>query len=328
MADFSAVIIGCGRIGTFFDDPDSDCHFTHAKGYYLSKNVELKGVYDIDADCAKKAGRLWKTETFANIAAMLDSVKPDLISICVPDEYHYEYLKQVAEFEPRAVIAEKPLTVKYEDSLEIYQLYLKKGIACNVNYARRFDPYLQNLRKEYKKGKLGKLINGYAIYGKGLLHNGSHVIDLIHWFFGETNDYRVLNNRIDNRADDPTVDVWLKTAEAESFHLLSADESKYTVFEIVLFFEKLKVELLRGGIVAFETVPSADDLFPGYRDLVERREKKTFLDKTSKYLIRNTVDSLVGKSKLICPVKDVLATQKICVDILKSVEGENGKIGH
>jgi predicted dehydrogenase len=328
MTDFSAVIIGCGRIGTFFDDPGSDCHFTHAKGYYLSKNVELKGVYDIDFHRAQKAGRLWKTETFTDIEAMIKTVKPDLISICVPDEYHYDYLKQVAEFGPRAVIAEKPLTIKYEDSLEIYELYLKKGIACNVNYARRFDSYLQNLRKDYKEGKLGKLINGYAIYGKGMLHNGSHVIDLIHWFFGGTKKYRILNRRIDYSEDDPSVDVWLQTEEAESFHLLSADESKYTIFEIVFFFEKLKVELLRGGLIAFETAPCEDDLFTGYTDLIERREKKTFFDKTSKYLIQNAVDSLLGKKKLICPIKDVLATQKVCFDIVKSVEGKNGKTRH
>ena len=123
MADFSSVIIGCGRIGTFFDNPDSEYHFTHAKGYYLSENVELKGVFDINADSVKKAARLWKTESFTDLESMLSTIKPDIISICVQDEYHYEYLKQVAKFHPRAVITEKPLTVKYEDSLEIYELY-------------------------------------------------------------------------------------------------------------------------------------------------------------------------------------------------------------
>jgi predicted dehydrogenase len=324
MADFSSVIIGCGRIGTFFDNPDSEYHFTHAKGYYLSDNVELKGVYDINADSAKKAARLWKTESFTDLESMLSTVKPEIVSICVPDEYHYEYLKYVAEFIPRAVIAEKPLTMKYEHSIEIYELYKKKGILCNVNYIRRFDPYLQNLRKEYKKGKLGKLVNGYSIYGKGLLHNGCHIINFLYWLFGEIIDYRILLSRVDNNKNDPTVDLWLQIEEAESFHLLSADESRYTVFEIILFFEKLKVELLRGGIIAFETVPSEDDLFPGYRDLIHRQEKKTLLGQTSKYLIQNTVDSLLDRAELICSVKDALETEKICIDIISSLETKSG----
>ena len=324
MANFSSVIIGCGRIGTFFDNPDSEYHFTHAKGYYLSEDVELKGVFDINADSARKAARLWTTESFTDLESMLSTVKPDIVSICVRDSYHYEYLKYVADFFPRAVIAEKPLTLKYEHSIEIYELYKKRGILCNVNYIRRFDPYLQNLRKEYKKGKLGKLINGYSIYGKGLLHNGCHIINFLSWLFGEIVDYRILMGRVDNNKNDPSVDIWLQTEEAESFHLLSADESKYTVFEIILFFEKLKVELLRGGITAFETVPSEDDLFPGYRDLITRREKKTFLDKTSEYLIQNTVDSLMGGTELICPIKDVLETEKICVDMIFSLDTKNG----
>lgn len=324
MADYSSVIIGCGQIGTFFDHPDSKYHFTHAKGYYLSENVELKGVFDINADIANKAARLWRTESFTDVESMLTTIKPDIVSICVPDEYHYEYLKYVAEFIPRAVIAEKPLTLKYEHSIEIYELYKKKGILCNVNYIRKFDPYLQNLRNRYKKGKLGKLVNGYAIYGKGLLHNGSHIINFLYWFFGEIIDYKILNSRVDNNKSDPTLDIWLQTEEAESFHLLSSDESKYTVFEIILFFEKLKVELLRGGIIVFETVPSEDDIFPGYRDLIHRQEKKTFLDKTSKYLIQNTVDSLLGGAELICPAKDVLETEKICINIISSLEKKNG----
>jgi predicted dehydrogenase len=328
MANFSSVIIGCGRIGTFFDNPDSEYHFTHAKGYYLSQNVELKGVFDINADSAKEAAQLWKTEFFTDLESMLSTIKPDIVSICVPDNYHYEYLKYVAEFSPRAVIAEKPLTLQYEQSLDIYELYKKKGILCNVNYTRRFDPYLQNLRKVYKKGKLGKLVNGYSIYGKGLLHNGCHVINFLYWLFGEILNYTILMSRVDNNENDPTVDLWLQTEEAESFHLVSADERKYTVFEITLFFEKLKVELLRGGMTVFETVPSEDDLFPGYRDLIHRQEEKSLLDKSSKYLIQNTVDALLDSAELICSVKDVLESEKICIDIISSLEINNGSTGN
>ena len=60
-----------------------------------------------------------------------------------------------------------------------------KDIHVAVNYFRRWNPSLKKIYENFKEEKYGKVISVNCVYTKGLLVNGSHMIDLLCWFFGE-----------------------------------------------------------------------------------------------------------------------------------------------
>src|SRR3989344_3093996 len=98
---YRAVIIGAGRIGATFDTPESADVLTHAHGYLKHPAVELVGFYDTDVQKAGAAARLWSSESFRSLEILFGEGKPDLVSICTPDENHAETLEQAIAHKPK-----------------------------------------------------------------------------------------------------------------------------------------------------------------------------------------------------------------------------------
>ena len=240
---YKAVVVGCGRIGAFFDDPNSTDFLTHAKGYYVHPRTALSGFYDVDVRKAEAAATVWGGAAFGSLRGMMEEVRPDFVSVCVPDALHYEVLRRIAEFSPALVLAEKPVTNDVGLSREIADLYMRNSIACNVNYSRRFDPFLQNLREEWKCGKFGDLIKASGIYGKGILHNGSHMVDFFRWFFGEVASFKPLGAVYDYSEDDPTVEFRLEFSEGGSAVALSGKRIEVHDFRNSSVFRKGEILL-------------------------------------------------------------------------------------
>ncbi|MCX6723043.1 MAG: Gfo/Idh/MocA family oxidoreductase, partial [Candidatus Staskawiczbacteria bacterium] len=116
---------------------------------------------------------------------MFKQTQPDIVSICVPDGQHFLILKKIIKYKPKLVICEKPITTKIVDTEKIIKLYKKNKISVLVNYSRRFDVVIQQLKKDLSENKYGRVVSASGIYSKGILHNGSHLIDLASFLFGK-----------------------------------------------------------------------------------------------------------------------------------------------
>lgn len=107
---YNVLIVGAGNIGAFFDMPSSKNILTHAHAFTKAKGFNFLGFVDIDKEKAQNAAKLWNTSYFENLSEAFNKNRIDIISICTPDEFHYNLLKQLADFPVRLVFAEKPLT--------------------------------------------------------------------------------------------------------------------------------------------------------------------------------------------------------------------------
>ena len=115
----------------------------------------------------------------------------DVAIVASPDETHYALLKELVGRPLRLVIAEKPLTKTLEQATEIVDLYKRKNIPVAVNYTRRFAKGIVSLRNDIREENFGKPLRGVGYYGKGILHNGSHMVDLLNFFFGNVQSKEV-----------------------------------------------------------------------------------------------------------------------------------------
>lgn len=318
---YKAIIIGAGRIGAQFDSPQDKEILTHAHAYCRNSKTDLIGFFDINKKAAQRAAKKWSCRAFFNFNKMFKDVQPDIISICTPDQDHFKALVKAAKHKPKIVICEKPVTTSLEKTQEIIKLYQKIGVPILVNYRRRFDKTVQAVKKDIDSGKFGKIICASGIYTKGILHNGSHLIDLAIYFFGEIKKSEINYIISDyNNKEDKSIAGFLAFKNCPQFHLIAGNERKFSIFELDIICEKRRWRFLNEGYsVSIEKV-IPDPLFAGYQCLGKSISKKTQLDNALFCLVDNAINYLEKKALLVCDVDEAFKTQKACSDLLKNTK--------
>lgn len=314
---YKAVVIGCGRIGALFDTPEAEAVLTHAHAFSRHPMSILKGVMDINPESARIAGERWHCNSYSDLDELLTKEKPEIISICVPDEYHSQYLDSLAAYKPQAVIAEKPLTTDINRSREIVSKYREKGIPLFVNYPRRFDKTVQEIRKDISCGIFGQILQARIIYTKGLLHNGSHAIDIANYLFGPMLSSKPLSAVLDYSEEDPTISAFLSYEKCPDLFLTSGDERAYSIFEVDIVGEKKRVLFEQFGFKYTGYMVRNDPVFEGYKDIERGPTKNTGIGTAMLNLIENVIRHLEKKEDIICSGADALQSQIICDNLLK-----------
>ncbi|MDC0156185.1 Gfo/Idh/MocA family oxidoreductase [Verrucomicrobia bacterium] len=190
-------LIGCGRIGFDWDQSSAGSEreaYSHFAAINNSDQFELVAVADPDS---KNLSKLRNYDSFQCEVSWQTVLKKnknlDLVVIASPDETHASILLEIADFNPRCVFVEKPLSLGFRTCEEIVQRFEEKGISLLVNYSRRFMSEYRELKREIDEGVMGKALCLTIHYTGGFAHNGVHFLDLIHWFFGHPERTTILN---------------------------------------------------------------------------------------------------------------------------------------
>jgi predicted dehydrogenase len=316
---YNAIIVGAGRIGCTFDTPRSASVLTHAHAYAASRRTRLAGIVDTNGRRAEAAARVWSCAPYTNLHAALEREHPDLVSVCTPDLTHGAVLKQIAESRchPRLVICEKPVTSHPQETRHLLPLYHRKGILLLVNHTRRFDRTVVEEKEAFARGRYGKALFGWATYGKGILHSGSHIIDLARYFFGEAISSEALFKRNDcGRSADRTVGAFLTFTSCPQFYLMAGDASRYDYFQFDIVCEKARVSFFDLGFRYSIQRVIADPVYAGYRVLAKPAVKRTHFSVAMKELADHAAACVEGKAALRCDGEDALKTQSVCWNLL------------
>lgn len=314
MGQYSVLIIGAGRIGAFFDSPQSETILTHAHAFSSHPGFELKGFVDADPREAERAALLWSARAFDPAAYAREEF--DVAVVATPDESHYHLLRELADRPLKLVFAEKPLALSRTEAESIVLLYRERGIGLAVNYSRRFVPDFAYLRDKIAEHEFGKYLTGTGYYGKGILHNGSHMIDLLRFLLGDPAKVTTLGAIRDWSDNDPTCSARLEMAEGGQFLLQGLDCRCYTVFEMDLLFEKARVRMLESGF-AIEVYGVIDsEIFAGYRILSPGKRQAVNLGSALADAVENLYGYLSTGIELACTGEEALRALDICAQIL------------
>lgn len=298
------LIIGCGKMGAFYDSPDNDNILSYAKAFKSDSHFNVVGLIDTDIERLKLAGEIWNVDTYMNIQEAIKSCgKVDVIINSVPDNYHYEVIMEAIKYSPQIIITEKPLTKNYEQALEVKSELEKTNTTLLINYSRRYIPEYIDLKNRIRAKEFGEFIGGNGHYGKGLLHNGSHMIDLLSYFFESYNDATVSSVIYDCYEDDPSLNLSIDVQGA-NFNLVAIDSSYFTIFDMDLYFSKAKIEFRNSGfeIVTYEV--KENEFYKGYRFLNENDNIHIDLSSSLIGLVANVKDILSGKGQPLCSIDD------------------------
>ena len=308
------VIIGAGSMGAFFDNPTCSVILTHAHSFVKHDGFELVGFVDIDETRAMLAAEIWGGKGYETLRdAYRDNPNIDIVVIAVADKFHYSMLKEVYFYRPRLVFLEKPFAKSYDEANEIKELY--SDIPVLVNYSRRFVPEFEVLRDKIHSGYFGEYISGYGQYGKGVLHNGSHIFDLLRMLIGEIKDGVPAEIIHDQYDDDPSIAGSLFFDSGKSFNLLAVDCNLYSIFELDLLFEKGRVRILDSGLEIEEYIVGENILFKGYYDLVLGSKYETSYGLALYNAADNIKKYLENSESLKCTVTDGIRAMEVALDL-------------
>lgn len=276
-------IIGCGKVGVGRGSSDgSDLHYTHAGAYRRYAATKLFAAADVDSGRLQMCRQAWGVDClYQNYLEMLACEKLDMVSVCVPDELHYPVMDAVITTGVRAIFCEKPFTLDPLHAKDIVRRCLQQKIILAVNHQRRWEPGHQRVRAAIANGELGKIQQIRGLYYGGLVHVGSHLVDLFRFFLGEVVQVELLDV-VD--PEFPSVDVRLRFQSGVPAILQACNGQHYEILEMDILGTLGRVQITElGHRIRWWQIAESQE-YPGDRELgsdsiiVETRMRDAFLN--------------------------------------------------
>lgn len=228
------VIVGLGQIGMGYDlDLDPQRYvYTHARAFSQHPDFHLLAAVDPDAGRRQVFEQTFKAPAYGTLEAALTHHQPGLVVIATPTAQHKETLGEVLEHSsPVAVLCEKPLSYDLEEGQWMVTACAEKEVKLYVNYMRRSIPGFTKIKDLIDSGKIQTPVKGVVWYSKGLLHNGSHFVNLMEYWLGAVQSALVINKgRLWGKLD-PEPDVSISFEKGEII-FLAAWEEKFSYYAI------------------------------------------------------------------------------------------------
>lgn len=304
---YKVLIIGAGAIAGGYDSLESTGIKTHAKAYKLNNECSLLGFYDINKSKAIEMAKKWDVKYYENLNKGLKDA--DIVSICTPDNTHSEILLKTLDYNLKGIIVEKPIAISLKQTTELLEYSGKTKII--VNYPRAYNKCFIELRENIKNNKYGKLICGYGNYGKGLLHNGSHLLNIIEFLLSEELQIgKVFNRKQDIYENDLNYDFELITENNASICIQSISSIYYTIFEWSLCFEKVRLKFRDSGFKLVVEEVIEDKRFQGYTKLGEELVRDTMYDNYMEPVISSLVKNISNNEDNGVNIIDAVRTMK------------------
>ena len=248
------LIVGCGNIAGGFDAerPPAQPPLTHAGAFTRHGGFHLAACVEPDAGRRAAFMRRWGIgQGFDDMAAAVAAHAPghfDIVSLCSPTSVHAGQIEAALALKPRLVFCEKPVTPTLAQTEALVQRCAAAGVPLAVNHTRRWAPDVQRLAAELKAGAWGSVRSAVGTYNKGVLNNGSHLVDLLHLLLGPMTVMHAGAALADHWPDDPTVPALLQTTSGVPVHLNTAHAADCAVFELQLITATVVIAMEDGGL--------------------------------------------------------------------------------
>ena len=162
----------------------------HASYYCTREDLELVAVWDSRRSQAQTlADKYGNAQVWDDPQAMLQKVKPDIVSICSPNRFHYQHTLLALEAGCH-VMCEKPPAMTPDQALEMRNTARRMGKVLAYDFHHRFALDTQLLREQVMSGVLGEIyvtnaralrrcgVPGWGAFTNKALQGGGPLIDL------------------------------------------------------------------------------------------------------------------------------------------------------
>jgi predicted dehydrogenase len=222
------IVIGLGSIGMRYDllTLDDTIIQTHTRAIELHPEFELIGAVDPAAELQHFFEYKFKKPAFATVQSALQQLCPDIVVISCPTVYHCSVIKEVINYsKPCLILCEKPLSYSLDEAEEIVKICEQAGIKLIVNYIRRSDVGVIEIKRRIADREIKGPFKGVCYYSKGFLHNGSHFFNLFQFWLGDILNHKILNNGPNLGPNDSEPDLFVSFDYGDIIFLSTWNES-------------------------------------------------------------------------------------------------------
>lgn len=190
MKTYRSALIGCGRIGAFIDNESHQTFaYSHAAAYEACNRTTLIACSDPRTEVMARAGERYgvpSAHQYTDYREMLDSERPDIVSVCTQPEQRAEIVIHAAESGVRAIYAEKAMAASLSEANAMVSAVEKNSVAFNMGTNRRWEEGYRMMRSLINEQRYGGLRSLTVHCGYGLFNMGSHALDLLLWLASDT----------------------------------------------------------------------------------------------------------------------------------------------
>jgi predicted dehydrogenase len=200
-------IVGLGYIGQI-----------HLRHCLKLPEANVAAVADISEKALKKAKKAGAKKTYTNYEDLINDPEVEAVIVALPTHLHLQCARKVAEA-GKNIFLEKPMALTVDEAKEIIFSAQKNSVKLMMGYPLRFNKSFIDAKNKMETGELGEIENAHATYissgpffhradgtspvpvpdwwfnqkltGGGVFADlGSHIINLLRWYFGEVTDIK------------------------------------------------------------------------------------------------------------------------------------------
>lgn len=313
------LVIGCGNIAGGFDAAASpqDLPLTHAGAFSSHPAFRLTACVEPDASRREAFMRRWDVPVgFSSMDEVFAApVRPDVVSICSPTAAHADHIAAALRLQPRVIFCEKPVTPTAEQTRHWVLACEAAGVQLAVNHTRRWAPDVRRLRDELQGGAWGGLRSIAGLYNKGILNNGSHLVDLVQYLAGPLQMLAAGPAVHDFWPEDPTATALLRTVSGIPVTFATGHAADYAVFELQLVTAQGVLSMEDGGMRWRSRRFAESPRFRGYRALGPAEDLPGSYAQSMTAAIDNLHTAIADGAPLASTGHSALAAQVVCEQI-------------
>lgn len=307
------LIVGCGKIAGGYDinRPSGEYALSHAGAYRKIPSVRISACLDPDVQARQQFALQWGIEQqFGSFDDIPADMNFPVVSICSPTFAHVESVLQCLRVKPQVIFLEKPLALSLSEAEKVIAACRQQQVSLVVNYSRRWDVALNGIISAVHRGEYGPLRKVVGHYTRGLLNNGSHMLDILWRLMGEMQVCyaRVCGAGADE--NDPDIDAILVNEAGICVHLISTPATDYARFELQIQTADAEIRMLDGGFRWDIRHVQDHPQFAGYRKLGHAEPMAGQYWPVMELAIAQVIE-MSGKSADYSSAMDALAVQRL-----------------
>ena len=164
----------------------------HARIFSERPDVDFCAVVGRTEEKTQARAAQFGTRPYLDIGEMLDRERPDLVSLCLPNQGHYEATLQVIQA-GCPLLVEKPLVFELDQADRLLAEAAERNLFFAINFNHRYAKPAQMAKEAIAAGRLGDIVfASWRFGGEGgsshphanLIETQCHGLDLLEWLCG------------------------------------------------------------------------------------------------------------------------------------------------
>ena len=257
----------------------------HARIFAQRADTELVGVAGRDVDRTAARATAYDSSPFTDVAQMLAVTEPDLVTVCLPNEEHFEITRQlIATRTP--LLVEKPLVFDLHEADILIEEAAAQDLFFAINFNHRYAEAILRARRAITEGRIGVPVfatwrfGGEANHGTSrhanLIETQCHGFDMLEHLVGPIAS--VMAQATDKTYGDwSTLAIALEFANGAVGTMLGSYDSSYAYSDS----QRVEVNGTAGRLVIHDTVRELTISRAG--DEVESRWRAGYFDDEARY---------------------------------------------